>query len=105
MVTTPFAVPYPVLKRIGGSDPSFGTCPGCDDTHLGARLIAAGCYIAPLRQARAWHLSPASTNPHWDSDNPEWALRAFPDDWKQKIFWDNAAKLYKLDERLEAAAA
>jgi predicted TIM-barrel fold metal-dependent hydrolase len=46
----------------------------------------------------------SSDYPHWDADNPDWSLRAFPDDWKQKIFWDNAAKLYKLDERLAKAA-
>jgi predicted TIM-barrel fold metal-dependent hydrolase len=46
----------------------------------------------------------ASDYPHWDSDTPDLVLRAFPDEWKQKIFWDNAAKLYNLDERLAKAA-
>ena len=44
----------------------------------------------------------SSDYPHWDSDNPDWALRFFPDDWKPKICWENARELYRLDERLSA---
>jgi predicted TIM-barrel fold metal-dependent hydrolase len=56
-----------------------------------------------LLEAERW-LVFSSDYPHWDSDNPDWSLRAFPDDWKQKIFWDNAASLYRLDERLAKVA-
>jgi predicted TIM-barrel fold metal-dependent hydrolase len=47
----------------------------------------------------------SSDYPHWDAENPDsLALRAFPDDWRSKIFYDNARALYgaKLDV-LEAA--
>ena len=46
----------------------------------------------------------SSDYPHWDSDSPDWALRAFPDDWKRKIYWENARAFYKLDERLAEVA-
>jgi predicted TIM-barrel fold metal-dependent hydrolase len=42
----------------------------------------------------------SSDYPQWDAENPDsLALRAFPDDWRSKIFYDNARALYgaKLD--------
>jgi uncharacterized protein len=46
----------------------------------------------------------SSDYPHWDSDNPEWSMRFFPEDWREKVYWDNACKLYGLDERLPRIA-
>jgi uncharacterized protein len=42
----------------------------------------------------------ASDYPHWDFDSPDDALRGFPEDWKQRIFWDNANAFYKIEQRL-----
>ena len=38
----------------------------------------------------------SSDYPHWDFDNPKMALPALPSEWKEKIFWRNAAELYGL---------
>jgi predicted TIM-barrel fold metal-dependent hydrolase len=38
----------------------------------------------------------SSDYPHWDFDSPKVALPALPADWKEKIFWRNAAELYGL---------
>jgi len=45
----------------------------------------------------------SSDYPHWDADNPEHALRAFPEDWRRRIYYDNAHALFRLDERLAVA--
>ncbi len=54
----------------------------------------------------------SSDYPHWDADEPDSVgFRPFSDEWKQRIFWDNARELYrvKLDSlestRLEARTA
>ena len=42
----------------------------------------------------------SSDYPHWDAENPDsLALRAFPDEWRRRIFYDNAHDLHqaKLD--------
>ena len=39
----------------------------------------------------------SSDYPHWDFDNPRMALPALPREWKERIFWRNAAELYRLD--------
>ena len=36
--------------------------------------------------------------PHWDQDDPRYAFKvALPEDWKRKIYRDNARALYQLD--------
>jgi predicted TIM-barrel fold metal-dependent hydrolase len=47
----------------------------------------------------------SSDYPHWDADNPDVVLKAFPDEWKQKIFFDNARDVFRLDQRLGGAVA
>jgi hypothetical protein len=41
---------------------------------------------------------------HWDADNPEYALRGFPDDWKERIFFENARETFSLDVPAPAGA-
>lgn len=65
VVTALVAVPYQAVLQVGGMDPSFGAGWGCDDTHLGARLIAAGYKVVPLPQARGWHLDPPDAEAVW----------------------------------------
>jgi predicted TIM-barrel fold metal-dependent hydrolase len=36
----------------------------------------------------------SSDYPHWDFDNPAAALRAFPEDWKRRIMFENARDFY-----------
>lgn len=38
----------------------------------------------------------SSDYPHWDFDTPKMALPPLPKEWKERIFWRNAAELYKL---------
>ena len=46
------------------------------------------------------HLVFASDYAHWDWDSPDTALPAWlPEDMKRKIFYDNAAELYRLPAR------
>jgi predicted TIM-barrel fold metal-dependent hydrolase len=47
----------------------------------------------------------SSDYPHWDADNPEYALKGFPDEWKERIFFENAREVFKLDSRLAGAVA
>jgi uncharacterized protein len=42
----------------------------------------------------------SSDYPHWDADNPKYALRGFSEEAKRKIFFENAHALFDLDARL-----
>jgi predicted TIM-barrel fold metal-dependent hydrolase len=44
----------------------------------------------------------SSDYPHWDADSPEYALRGFSDEWKERIFFENARETFNLDARLSA---
>jgi predicted TIM-barrel fold metal-dependent hydrolase len=46
----------------------------------------------------------SSDYPHWDADNPDLALKALPDEWRERIYYENARETFKLDQRLGAAA-
>ena len=38
----------------------------------------------------------SSDYPHWDGDDAEHILHALPDEMKHRIFWQNAADVYRL---------
>jgi predicted TIM-barrel fold metal-dependent hydrolase len=42
----------------------------------------------------------SSDYPHWDADSPEYALRNVPEEWRERIFFDNACETFPLGERL-----
>jgi uncharacterized protein len=44
----------------------------------------------------------SSDYPHWDADNPEYVLRAFPEETKQRILFDTAYEVLGLEGRLAA---
>lgn len=68
VVTALVAVPRVAFLTIGGYPPGFGPDGwGCDDTYLGAALIAHGCKVIPLRQARGWHLDPPDADAVWEA--------------------------------------
>ena len=46
----------------------------------------------------------SSDYPHWDFDNPKMALPPLPREWKDRIYWKNAAELYGLRPPTSAAA-
>ncbi len=59
VITALMAAPRRAIESVGGFDAGFDAEGwGGEDTHLGALLIAAGCRVAPLRQARAFHIDP-----------------------------------------------
>jgi hypothetical protein len=45
----------------------------------------------------------SSDYPHWDFDNPQMALKGFPPDWLDNVFFGNAWDFYGLDRRLSRA--
>lgn len=68
VVTALVAVPRAPFFEVGGFHSGFGANGwGCDDTHLGAVLIAAGCKVIPLRQARGWHIDPPDADAAWQA--------------------------------------
>ncbi len=66
VVTALVAVPRAAVLDVGGFDAGFDVDGwGTEDTHVGAALIAAGCKIAPLRQARGFHIDPPDAEAQW----------------------------------------
>ena len=47
----------------------------------------------------------SSDYPHWDFDDPRYALKGFPDDWKERIYYGTAAETFRIAERLAAPEA
>jgi predicted TIM-barrel fold metal-dependent hydrolase len=47
----------------------------------------------------------SSDYPHWDFDNPKMALPPLSKEWKDRIFWKNAAELYGLSAPVASLAA
>lgn len=68
VVTALVAAPRAAVLTVGGFDAGFDAYGwGTEDTHLGAALIAAGCKITPLRQARGFHLDPPDAAAQWQA--------------------------------------
>lgn len=66
VVTALVAAPRSAVLNVGGFDTGFDAHGwGTEDTHLGAALIAAGCKVAPLRQARGFHIDPPDAATQW----------------------------------------
>lgn len=66
VVTALVAAPRCAVVDIGGFDAAFTADGwGSEDTHLGAALIASGCKVVPLRQARGWHINPPNAAAAW----------------------------------------
>jgi GT2 family glycosyltransferase len=68
VVTALVAAPRAAVLDVGGFDAGFDAHGwGTEDTHLGAALIAAGCAVAPLRQARGYHIDPPDAAAQWQA--------------------------------------
>lgn len=66
VVTALLAVPRDTVVDVGGFDPEFGRIGwGMEDTHLGAKLIASGLLVVPMRQAVGFHLDPPDAESQW----------------------------------------
>ena len=67
VITSLVAVPRAAVIDVGGFDACFDADGwGAEDIHLGAALIAAGCKVVPLRQARGFHLDPPDAKAQWE---------------------------------------
>jgi cellulose synthase/poly-beta-1,6-N-acetylglucosamine synthase-like glycosyltransferase len=92
VVTAMVAVPRQAVVDAGGFEPEFSAGWGVEDTHLGAKLIAAGLKVAPMRQAVGFHIDP-----------PDAAAA-----WRRKLaLWPRNLELYRrlLEEPLPADGA
>jgi predicted TIM-barrel fold metal-dependent hydrolase len=47
----------------------------------------------------------SSDYPHFDADDPDVIAQRLPVEWRDRIFFDNAHELYRIDERLRLAGA
>jgi hypothetical protein len=73
VVTAVVAAPRAAILDVGGLHAPFGQAGwGCEDTHLGAALIAAGLRVAPLRQLVGHHLDPPDAAAAWAGKFATW---------------------------------
>lgn len=73
VVASLLAVPREAVLDVGGFDPEFGRLGwGLEDTHLGAKLIASGLLVTPLRQAVGFHLAPPDAEAQWRTKLAGW---------------------------------
>jgi GT2 family glycosyltransferase len=73
VVTALLAVPRHAVLDVGGFDPEFGRIGwGMEDTHLGAKLIASGLLVVPMRQAVGFHLDPPDAEAQWQAKLAAW---------------------------------
>lgn len=92
VVTALLSVRRDAVVAVGGFEPSFMHGWGCDDTFLGARLIAAGHKVAPLRHATGFHIDPPDPAAAWQA--------------KLAVWPDNIARYWRLlDDPLPADPA
>jgi GT2 family glycosyltransferase len=80
VVSASVSAPRQAVLDVGGFHPLFGRGWGVEDTHLGAKLIAAGAKVLPLRHSVGFHLDP-----------PDAATQ-----WRQKLgLWSRNIELYR----------
>ncbi|MGH8901678.1 MAG: glycosyltransferase family 2 protein [Egibacteraceae bacterium] len=72
VVTAMVSMPRSAVIEVGGFEPEFSAGWGVEDTHLGAKLIAAGLKVAPLRQAVGFHLDPPDAAQLWQHKLAVW---------------------------------
>jgi GT2 family glycosyltransferase len=72
VVTAMVSMPRSAVIEVGGFEPGFSAGWGVEDTHLGAKLIAAGLKVAPLRQAVGFHIDPPNAAELWQHKLAVW---------------------------------
>lgn len=73
VITAMVAMPREAVIDTGGFHPGFHGLWGAEDAYVGAKLIAAGCKVAPVRTAVGWHLDPPGT--HQENRRKQTSLR------------------------------
>ncbi len=58
VITALVAMPREAVIDVGGFHPGFHGLWGAEDAYVGAKLIAAGCKVAPVRSAIGLHVDP-----------------------------------------------
>jgi hypothetical protein len=61
VITAMVAAPRAAVIDTGGFHPGFHGLWGAEDAYVGAKLIAAGCKVAPVRTAVGLHIDPPGT--------------------------------------------
>ncbi len=72
VVTAMVSMPRSAVLQAGGFEPEFSGGWGVEDTHLGAKLIAAGLKVVPLRQAVGFHIDPPDAAESWRQKLSVW---------------------------------
>jgi glycosyltransferase involved in cell wall biosynthesis len=72
VVTAMVSAPRRAVLDAGGFHPEFGAGWGVEDTHLGAKLIASGLKVVPLRRAVGFHLDPPDAVAQWRAKLQLW---------------------------------
>ncbi|MGH8899789.1 MAG: glycosyltransferase family 2 protein [Egibacteraceae bacterium] len=72
VVTAMVSMPRSAMIEVGGFEPEFSAGWGVEDTHLGAKLIATGLKVAPLRQAVGFHIDPLNAAELWQHKLAVW---------------------------------
>jgi len=68
VVTHNIGVRKEQVKEVGGFDERFRAW-GYEDSHFGARLIANGCYVVPLKDTGIWRILSRDKNRKFSSEN------------------------------------
>ncbi|MBB5874632.1 cellulose synthase/poly-beta-1,6-N-acetylglucosamine synthase-like glycosyltransferase [Allocatelliglobosispora scoriae] len=63
VITALVAMPRDAVIDVGGFHPGFHGLWGAEDAYVGAKLIAAGCKVAPVRSAVGLHVDPPEAQP------------------------------------------
>jgi len=63
VITALVAMPRDAVIDVGGFHPGFHGLWGAEDAYIGAKLIAAGCKVVPVRSAVGLHVDPPDTQP------------------------------------------
>ncbi|GAA1381165.1 glycosyltransferase [Catellatospora chokoriensis] len=63
VITALVAMPREAVLDVGGFHPGFHGLWGAEDAYVGAKLVAAGCKVVPVRSAVGLHVDPPETQP------------------------------------------
>lgn len=72
VVTAMVSMPRQSVLDIGGFDADFASGWGLEDTHLGAKLIAAGLKVVPITTTVGFHVDPPDLAAQWPAKLATW---------------------------------
>ncbi len=72
VVTAMVSMPRSAVMDVGGFDSAFADGWAVEDTHLGAKLIALGLKVVPLRMTVGFHIDPPDAGEQWKVKLATW---------------------------------